>query len=359
MKKFLTFAALVSLAAGFISCNNESDVPGAVTPSVGDMVHLRITASNPESFDTRTMVGDDGKTPLWSPEDAIGVSVFVDGAYTNYEFSNESSEPSEVTTFAGMTAVSDVIYTYFPYTAGSVNSDGEVLLAIPAGQHPAAASFDGSADLLVGKPVPMTASTGKIEGLQFKRVGAFLKIVLDDQSGMLEAQKVKSLSVTAAGNLAGGVRLDIVNGELSEIYADGSRTVTATYTDDTQYPAVGGAAFLGVYPQTLASGSALTVSVVTDSYEISRTISLQSDIELSAGKITTLTVKIDEENFEEKQIVISEAFPDPIFRQYVLDNFDTDKDGFLSAQEAAAVTHIEVAGTFSQPNECASLEGIR
>ena len=52
------------------------------------------------------------------------------------------------------------------------------------------------------------------------------------------------------------------------------------------------------------------------------------------------------------------AFPDPVFRQYVLDNFDTDKNGMISAKEAAAVTEIDVSGTDSENNGITSLKGI-
>jgi len=43
-------------------------------------------------------------------------------------------------------------------------------------------------------------------------------------------------------------------------------------------------------------------------------------------------VKIDETNF-----------PDKNFRKYVKDNFDTDNDAFLSADEIAAVEEITLA----------------
>ncbi len=43
--------------------------------------------------------------------------------------------------------------------------------------------------------------------------------------------------------------------------------------------------------------------------------------------------------------VVSEApyFPDPIFREYVYTHFDTNNDGYLSRQEALAVSRIDVA----------------
>ena len=48
------------------------------------------------------------------------------------------------------------------------------------------------------------------------------------------------------------------------------------------------------------------------------------------------------------------AFPDPIFRQYVLDNFDTDKDDKISPEEAFAVDSIDVGS-----KGIASLEGVQ
>ncbi|MCD7882898.1 MAG: hypothetical protein LUI87_04200 [Lachnospiraceae bacterium] len=54
------------------------------------------------------------------------------------------------------------------------------------------------------------------------------------------------------------------------------------------------------------------------------------------------------------QIIIDENnFPDDIFRDYIIDNFDTDSDGYLSTDEIDAVTEIEIGGT-----HMASMEGI-
>ena len=55
------------------------------------------------------------------------------------------------------------------------------------------------------------------------------------------------------------------------------------------------------------------------------------------------------------------AFPDPIFRAYVMENFDTDKDGKISEEEAEEVTKIEVGKDTSTPDneKIASLEGIQ
>lgn len=54
-------------------------------------------------------------------------------------------------------------------------------------------------------------------------------------------------------------------------------------------------------------------------------------------------------------VAIDEAsFPDPIFRQYVLDSFDTDHDGKLSGSECAAVTVVLVP----EDNSVTDIRGI-
>lgn len=50
---------------------------------------------------------------------------------------------------------------------------------------------------------------------------------------------------------------------------------------------------------------------------------------------------------------LSQTFPDDIFRDYVLSNFDLDGDGAISNAEAGAVTAIDISGL-----DITSLKGI-
>ena len=352
MKKSLLFLAASALALS--ACTD------ALNEAALDehLVSLTISTEKPEAVDTRTMVAEDGKTPMWCPGDAIGVSVLSGGSYTNHEFTSDCLEASKTTTFTGKTAVGNLIYTYYPYSSAGVTSEGKAMVTIPAIQNPASTSFDGAADILVGKPVSMNPETTKIEGLQFKRVGGFLKIVINDQSGLLADETFYKISVTAENNLAGDIYLDIVNGQLGEIYGNGSTKVTAKYETGNK-----GIAWLGIYPQTLTEGSTIMIAATTDSYYITRKISLPYDIEIKEGQITTLNIKITAENISEKGLDIEETFPDPNFRKYVSDNFDIDHNGKLSKEECAMVMYISVSHNSEDLNDPSktikTLEGVQ
>lgn len=58
---------------------------------------------------------------------------------------------------------------------------------------------------------------------------------------------------------------------------------------------------------------------------------------------------------------IESIFPDPIFRAYVLANFDSDKDGRISEEEASQVWQIDVSKDVDTPDEgkIKTLEGIQ
>ena len=72
--------------------------------------------------------------------------------------------------------------------------------------------------------------------------------------------------------------------------------------------------------------------------------------------------KKDDNEQEEDYITDMElAFPDPIFRTYVLENFDTDGNGKISEGEALAVKKIDVSGSESSwkaGEGIASLKGV-
>lgn len=299
------FKSLLLVAAGamaFTSCSKDNTADNG--GNEGPMMQLTLRAGNPEvmavSEDSRTELV--GGVPYWSVGDKIGVS--SNGTSTNYQFTNTASAPAKTTTFTGTTSVTSTIYSYYPYTNNGVGTSGSntgAKIDIPVNQNPTATSFDSKADLLVGKPLTLTAEGTTVENLQFARVGGIVKVVLKDMStgGKLSGQHVSTLTITTDGAnyLAGRVILDIVNGKLYEPYYNPSKTVTANYTSTTQYEVNGtNATYLGVYPSTLTAGSKLTVEAATEGYEISKEITLAQAIEILAGKMTTLNISLSDAN---------------------------------------------------------------
>jgi hypothetical protein len=82
------------------------------------------------------------------------------------------------------------------------------------------------------------------------------------------------------------------------------------------------------------------------------------------GKTATCTVTVTDESssHEIPNLLDAEHFPDPVFRAYcekLMATWDTDRDGGLSPDEAAAVTNMDVANISGVVvNNIASLTGI-
>lgn len=312
MKKLYKYAVLAVLAGlSFAACQKES----SELDTSDKLVKMTFAAGNPE-FAPQVRTEIEGLTPYWSPGDVIGIS--TDGIKTNFPFTNDASERTATTTFSGSTNVSATIFAYYPYTAngiGKVEDNTGAKVDLPANQSPTATSFDGKADILVSKPLTLTASGQQVAALEFRRLSAIVKVVLKDQStgSKLSGQHVSSLSITTDGNntLAGRVVVDLFNYTMQAPYYNGTNTVTATYTTKTEYAVDGtSGTYLSVYPRLLAAGSKLTVEASTEGYVINKAITLPTDVDLETGKVTTLNINLSDENITATSTGLSLPFSD-------------------------------------------------
>lgn len=314
MKKIFTKLMLLAVAAtAIVSCENNYEEQ---TPVV-ELTQTVTLSADKTAVRTELIEG----VPYWSKGDQIGVYVVEGESYKNYAFKNDSEEASLTTSFTGETAVANTLFVYYPYTnfSNPVTEKG-VKVEILANQEPTAASFDGRTDLMIAKPVTLDEEGKQLNNLEFARVAAIVKIVLKDNTGNLAGQHVSSLTMTAATNLVGRVYLDVVNqeiftGEGGGLYYGGAPSVNATYTEATQYEVNGtNATYVVVYPQTLAAGSKLSFEAVTEGYAITKEITLPSDIELLAGKVTTLNVSLAAENVVKEEAGLALPFEDDFAR---------------------------------------------
>lgn len=325
MKTLIKSWMLIAAAAmAFTACTKDSvEEDNTLKP-----VQLTIQAGNPEvsgidEQGTRTEM--QGATPMWSANDQIGVTTTASAeASANHQsFTNDNESSTQTTTFSGsitIPAEGATLYAYYPYSNNGLGTGNKVfgaLVDLPINQNPTATSFDGTADLLVSKPVQVTSTTTSIENMQFKRVSGVLKVVLlDNTTGdAITGQHVNTLSVATDESqtlhLAGRVVLDFVNGAMTAPYYNHSRSVVAHYTSATQYAIDGtNATYLNVYPQTLPTGTQLTVAASTEGYTINKVITLGQDIEILPGKITTLRIGIADEHITAAETGMALPFTD-------------------------------------------------
>lgn len=296
LSKITLFAALTAVTVA--ACQKEDN--SIDTPS-DRLVKMTFTAGNPE-FKPEVRTEIDGLTPYWSAGDQIGIS--TDGIKSNYPFTNDAAERAATTTFSGNANISSTIYAYYPFTVNGIDKVGDntgAKVDLPANQTPTANSFDGKADILVSKPLTPDSEGQQVANLEFRRLSAIVKVVLKDQSTgtKLADQHVSSLSIATDGEntLAGRVVVDLFNYTMYAPYYNGSNTVTATYTTNTEYVINGtNGTYLSVYPRLLASGSKLVVEAATEGYIIKKEITLPNDVDLETGKVTTLNVNLSDEH---------------------------------------------------------------
>lgn len=290
IKAFLAIAvSIVALVSCAKDASNQTDNERPI--------EVTLIAGTPDVQPTsRTQM--DGSTPKWCDGDAIGVS---NGTSTNSRFDENSIDDGVAATtasFSGSVASVGTYYAYYPYTTNGVNTKNGTtgaLVDLPSDQHPSSASFDGTADILVSKSFAVSTTETTIDNLEFARLGAIVKVVLiDETSVMTSTQHPSSVSMTAASNLVGRVVVDMENQEVAAPYYNQSRTVTASYTDETHYAINGiNGTYFVVYPQLLAEGSTLAIEAATEDYTIAKEITIPAGgIDLKPGKVTTLNISL-------------------------------------------------------------------
>ncbi len=305
MKKIFTKLMLLAVAAtAIVSCDNNFEEQ---TPNV-ELTQTVTLAADKTAVRTELIDG----VPYWSKDDAVGV--YLEDETKDYKFTNDSEEATLTTSFTGTTAVANTLFVYYPYTSNGVGVNG-AKVEMPANQNPTVASFDGAADIMIAKPVTLDAEGTQVENLEFARVGAIVKIVLRGEIASLAGQHISSLTMTAESNLVGRVYLDVKNQQLGELYYNQSKSVTATYTEATQFEVNGtNAVYVVVYPQTLAAGTTLSFEASTEGYAISKSIELGQDIVLLPGKVTTLGVTLAAEHIVSEETGLALPFEDDFAR---------------------------------------------
>lgn len=290
MKQISTITMIAAIsAATLVSCTKEIEKP--VNPALDEGIQITVISGDVSTKTTLT----GATTTAWLSSDRVGFINGEDGV--NVQSSEASIDGSGRATFTGTVPSTGTYYAYYPYfndASYGPTSEG-VTVRIPNSQVATANNFAPEADVLVSEAFTVDAAgsySTEPTVLRFRRLTAFLKVTFKDNTtgSKLTGEDVASVAVQGENNLVGRYRVHGENGLVSQ--NSGYKKVTATYAGT--FDPTADAAYLGIAPQTLASGSKLIVTLVTGKYNITKTITLDSDVTIAAGRILPINVTISD-----------------------------------------------------------------
>lgn len=298
MKKMIKFFALAAIAAlACVSCNKEIEVSVA---SVEDGIKVAVVADMPMTKTELTSATTIG----WSTGDKID---FVNSTAGEKVASDAAAISDGKATFTGTVTNTGTFYAYYPTSSRAlINNHGEV--KFEKNQYPTDAdTFDPAADVMVSSTFEVGAAGSYSTDpatITFKRLGAFLKVYFVDSTtgSKLGGEYASLVSVQSDGEgkqqLVGKMEVapsGIVN------FVGQWYTVVAHYREGV-FDVDADAAFLGVYPATLASGSQLIIKVETDKYSISKTVDMPRTVALSGGDVLPIRVTVTDGDLTAKKL---------------------------------------------------------
>ena len=312
---------VLAISALLMSCSNKNNIK----PDTENKIEKREIRLNANiEHRTKTMLSEDDNV-VWSSGDKI--SIFYEGEMS--EFSLYSGNGSTSAEFVGFVYVpsnavneSLMLHGIYPYNPTNSMSDGEIFVALPADQKATAETFATNLSISVGK--------GNSLNMMFENVCGLLEFTLTRDNIKRVVFKGNN-NETLSGVISVGWDGDhpkisnIVNGgtSLTLANADGSNLLK-----DTKY-------YFVIPPTVFSQGVTLTfhtsdderyIKTITGTKSIKRSvISYIPDVDADAVLDMTDYVTFTDKNFE----------------NYCLENFDTDKNGYISKEEAAAVISIE------------------
>ena len=259
---------------------------------------------------------------IWSENDAIGVFV---GDNEASEFKLKKGDGTTRGEFQGafkdLNGMSMSKTAVYPYEIVKGKSGSTISVSLPAEQ----LYKEGN---IAEEAYPMVAVTDGYE-LNFKNLCSVLKISM---TGSLTVNSIVFTPNNSGIKVSGDATIDPDNTSLTMTKDAGSRV--ALICDGVNLSGTATDFHIVVPAQTYKGGFSITIE--TNKGKVLKTI--KSDVTLKRSelyRITPFECKIDEDN---KNII----FEDASFKAYMIANFDKDKDGEISYDEALSVNRIVV-----------------
>lgn len=294
--------------------------------------------------DTKVYVDENVKI-LWDTDDRI--SIFNRNTYNQeYRFEGETGDNAgsfkkvpNGNFMAGNPM--DFVCSVYPFIESTtISSTGVMDLTLPAEQGYWEGSFGPGANTMV--------SVTEDNILQFKNIGGYLVLKLFGEGVSVSSIKLEGNN---GERLSGGATLALAVGENPAIAMASTAGTSITLTCKT--PVKLGAAkeqatqfWMVVPPTVFAKGFKLTVADENGSVFVKETAKNLSIVRNGVLRISPIEVK-------KSLFVGNVVFSDVNFKDYCVEHFDTNADGFVSYEEARAVKEIDV-----NTESITSLKGI-
>ena len=322
-------SALIALAG----CTMEEQ---AVNENVPSGKQLTIEATREADPETRTIRDEESGSVLWVPGDAISL-FYGSGANGGSKFTSTlESGSSEMTNFTGtITAITgggeltvDDTYFWGVYPYGEdVSCDGQgVTMTVPTAQVAMAGTFAPNTFPSVGRSQGLIMGFYNIcGGWRFSVTKEGIKkVTLKSNGGEPITGKVK-------------VKFDSAGVPAIEEVLDGSDEVVLE-APAGKYFEVGKNYYMVLLPTVFETGFTMTFETFTESGEYNRT----KKTTIARSKFSGIANLDNYLTTPYTKKTGNIPVEDTNFKAYLVENFDTNKDGEISYEEADAITTIDV-----------------
>jgi len=322
MKKFISVLSFISAFLYVaVSCRNAADevLPGASS------YHRVCVSADEESTKTTIDVDAESRSVKMSWENTGNSYVHLfengkEGSSASIETSNNGAKATLAATFSsGLTVGS------FDYNAVIAGEFSGGIPSVPATQHPAAASFDPAADILLGysdtyyiRPHEAFQSA-EITGvkMKFARVNAITRLEL---KGLQPGEKVDVVEIYCSEKIAGPLKpLDkyTFNGYDTN---SGSNRITLEFKSDNSVAQDG--TFVTYFTSWAVKPGSLSVTVATDKSMYSKTAPSQvaSSLNFVRNKLGNITVSLESQELPESRFELVSGIPSSWGGTYVFVN---------------------------------------
>lgn len=343
MNKYISFLVAV-MALALIGCSQKPILEE-------DLQEITLEAVMAENNPTKTVIENGTTSILWEPGDEV--KVFYNGVGSR--FTSTNAESVGVAQFTGVLSTiigfnegfpnDTPLWGLYPYRADATSDNTSVTTTLPAQQVGRAGSFAKGTFITLGKSQSLSMGFYNVcGGIRFSLTQEGVKEVV------FQGQNDE--------DIAGRVKLAFVDGvpAVQEV-TEGQKIITLTAPNSGTFQ-TGQWYYIVAIPGTLSNGFKMTFNTDTQyaTLKSSGAKTIKRGIFGSLADADEDLVYKDKGGSEPDPNDVIQ-FKDPIAKYACVEKFDTNKDGEVSYEEAAAVTSL--SGLFTDWNTVTEFDEIR